>query len=78
MVGGLRLASLAGHNDYAAWTQTVAHTDIEDLFLIELNEEGTHYYYGGKQYPLKFIEHNIYVKVSLNPKCLGLNLGFLA
>ncbi|CDJ38991.1 penicillin amidase domain-containing protein, putative [Eimeria tenella] len=56
-----------GHNDYAAWTQTVAHTDIEDLFLVELNEEGTHYYYGGKQYPLKFIEHNIYVKGRPNP-----------
>ncbi|CDJ53116.1 penicillin amidase domain-containing protein, putative [Eimeria brunetti] len=53
-----------GHNEHAAWTQTVAHTDIEDLYLIELNEEGTHYFYGGKQYPLKLIEHNIYVKAS--------------
>lgn len=53
---------IAGHNEHAAWTQTVAHTDIEDLYLIDLNEEGTHYFYGGKQYPLKLIEHNIYVK----------------
>ncbi|CDJ28136.1 penicillin amidase domain-containing protein, putative [Eimeria mitis] len=53
-----------GHNEHAAWTQTVAHTDIEDLYLIDLNEEGTHYFYGGKQYPLKLIEHNIYVKAS--------------
>ncbi|CDJ60854.1 penicillin amidase domain-containing protein, putative [Eimeria maxima] len=53
-----------GHNEHAAWTQTVAHTDIEDLYLIDLNEEGTHYFYGGKQYPLKIIEHSIYVKAS--------------
>ena len=52
----------AGHNEYAAWTQTVAHTDIEDLFLIDLDEDGTHYYYDGKKYPLKFIEHKIHVK----------------
>ncbi|CDI87287.1 penicillin amidase domain-containing protein, putative [Eimeria praecox] len=56
-----------GHNEHAAWTQTVAHTDIEDLYLIDLNEEGTHYFYGGKQYPLKLIEHNIYVKGRPNP-----------
>ncbi|OEH74597.1 penicillin amidase domain-containing protein [Cyclospora cayetanensis] len=53
-----------GHNEHAAWTQTVAHTDIEDLYMIELNEEGTHYFYDGKKYPLKLIEHKIQVKAS--------------
>lgn len=56
-----------GHNEHAAWTQTVAHTDIEDLYVVDINEEGTHYIYDGKQYPLKFIEHKIYVKGSSTP-----------
>lgn len=51
-----------GHNEHAAWTQTVAHTDIEDLFIIDLDADGTHYFYDGKKYPLKFIEHKIHVK----------------
>ncbi|XP_026193080.1 uncharacterized protein LOC34617594 [Cyclospora cayetanensis] len=64
-----------GHNEHAAWTQTVAHTDIEDLYMIELNEEGTHYFYDGKKYPLKLIEHKIQVKASHSFGPRGLHHG---
>ncbi|KAL8272564.1 hypothetical protein Esti_003453 [Eimeria stiedai] len=49
-----------GHNEHAAWTQTVTHSDVDDLMLLELDEEGTQYFYDGKKYPLKFIEHYIH------------------
>ncbi|PFH36910.1 penicillin amidase [Besnoitia besnoiti] len=42
-----------GHNGQTAWTQTVAHTDIEDLFLVKLDGSGEHYFYDGRWVPLR-------------------------
>lgn len=54
-----------GHNEHAAWSQTVAHSDIEDFYLVQTNAEGSAYLFEGKYFPLKFIEHKIWVKVGL-------------
>lgn len=51
-----------GRSDYLAFGVTTLVQDTTDLFEETLNKDGTHYYYEGKWYPLKFIKEVIKVK----------------
>ncbi|KEP62663.1 UNVERIFIED_CONTAM: penicillin amidase [Hammondia hammondi] len=56
-----------GHNGNSAWSQTIAHTDIEDLFLVKLDRSGKNYLYDGQWIPLHTRVEEISVKGVANP-----------
>ncbi|EPT26416.1 penicillin amidase [Toxoplasma gondii TgCatPRC2] len=56
-----------GHNGNSAWSQTIAHTDIEDLFLVKLDRSGKNYLYDGQWIPLHTRVEEIFVKGVANP-----------
>ncbi|CBZ54853.1 putative penicillin amidase domain-containing protein [Neospora caninum Liverpool] len=56
-----------GHNGDSAWSHTIAHTDIEDLFLIKLDPSGKNYLYDGQWIPLRTRVEEIAVKGVAKP-----------
>ncbi len=53
---------LVGHNDRIAWGATLTFSDSEDLFIEQLNDQGTHYLFAGEWRPLQQIAEPIAVK----------------
>ncbi|PHJ24406.1 penicillin amidase domain-containing [Cystoisospora suis] len=56
-----------GHNGHSAWSQTVAHTDIEDLYLVKLDSTGKKYLYDGAWHPLRIRVEEIHIRGHTEP-----------
>jgi penicillin amidase len=64
-----------GHNEHVAWGLTISYTDMDDVFVEELNPANTNeVMYNGKPEPLKMIREEIKIKGSA-PKVVELKFS---